>query len=215
MSEIVVKIDIMKTSKKYGDGKILPIIKAGNQILMELLMTPMEENLRSDNEEYRQISLNLLATSYRNKGAGLAAPQIGLRIRMFVMTIHPTSRYPAIPEIPDEVVISPWIISVSNQLTTLVEGCLSIPGFYAAVTRPESIEVSYLSFDFKTGKFKNTKKRLNGFAARVFQHEYDHTNGILFPSRVKNWKFCAAEDNRDMLRTRIETGTADFPFSLL
>ncbi len=196
----------MKIPNKYSESDILTIVKAGKKILTSQTRALFPENFVKGQSSLTGIALSLLATSYHHEGAGLAAPQINFDLSMFVMTIHPTSRYPDAPTIEDTVVVSPHILGASNEQVTLVEGCLSIPGFYAAVTRPKSIQATYYEFNCKTGKLKKVIKNLDGFAARVFQHEYDHTQGILFPARVQNWEYCASEENRGTLSDSVKFG---------
>lgn len=113
----------------------------------------------------------MFAIMYNNNGVGLAAPQIGLSIAMFVMD----------PMITDgkRVVINPSITHFSNEQISMIEGCLSIPDVSLPVTRPKSIIVKYQDL---SGKI--IEEELSGYPARIFQHEIDHLNGILFTERV-------------------------------
>ncbi|MES2471100.1 MAG: peptide deformylase [Patescibacteria group bacterium] len=203
---------IMKIPTEYNKGKILPIVKAGNPGLTA--PNNAEVSVREATRRwFQKTALNMLKTSYHYEGAGIAAPQVGIDLRMFALTIHPSSRYPQAPDMPDMIILNPRIVGFSNKLSTIVEGCLSIPGFYAAVTRPESITVDFLLFNHKTGETTRVAKRtLNGFAARVFQHEYDHTIGVLFPTRVTDWSYCAVEETKPRLRKLVEkAGHLIFP----
>jgi peptide deformylase len=113
----------------------------------------------------------------RNNGIGLAAPQVGIRKRFFIVKIA---------EGNIRVFINLQILATSNELSTHEEGCLSIPGIYSEVVRPESVEVQ--AFNEKGKPFTLNAK---GLLARVIQHEYDHLEGILFIDRLdekKRWR---------------------------
>ncbi|HJJ56201.1 MAG TPA: peptide deformylase [Methanocorpusculum sp.] len=111
-------------------------------------------------------------------GVGLAAPQIGISQRFFVMNIDNRIRK----------VINPEILSMSNTQIDIEEGCLSFPGIHQLVRRPTDIKVKYqtISGDYKT-------ESLRGYDARVFQHEYDHLNGVLFLDRVNPSKMISVK----------------------
>ena len=109
------------------------------------------------------------------RGIGISAPQVGLSIRLFLIDLTPYHEEdPSIPNIK-KVFINPNIINESGQDVNHNEGCLSIPGVREDVSRKSQIKVSY--FD---DKFNSYNEDIDGVYARVFQHEYDHLNGILF-----------------------------------
>lgn len=112
-------------------------------------------------------------------GVGLAAPQVGINLRFFIMCPAPNERYPDAPEIPWEVVINPRIIRQSIEMQSAFEGCLSIAGFRGSIARPLEIEVAYTN-----ASHQQISGKLNGFLARVFLHEYDHLDGVLYPDRL-------------------------------
>lgn len=125
--------------------------------------------LDSDRDRIGNIVSGMFAAMYRAPGIGLAAPQIGISLRMFVMDLGPdNAREP-------HVLINPKIIAVSQDLATREEGCLSLPGQYAEVTRPAWITTVY---EDEVG----TKRRIeaDGLLAACIQHEIDHLDGILF-----------------------------------
>ena len=108
-------------------------------------------------------------------GIGISAPQIGLSIRLFLIDLTPYhNEDPSIPNIK-KVFINPKIISESGLDNTHNEGCLSIPGIREDINRKSQIKIQY--FD---EKFNSVCDEIDGMFARVFQHEYDHLNGILF-----------------------------------
>ena len=119
----------------------------------------------------------LLAT----KGEGVAAPQLGTLLRLFMMPAsQPGDVY---------VVVNPTILRASRALTTDWEGCLSVPGYTGLVTRPRSVRVAY-----ETLQGVRKEKHLTGFAARCFQHELDHLDGRLYTERVKKGSLVDVSD---------------------
>ncbi|MFW5426473.1 MAG: peptide deformylase [Methylophagaceae bacterium] len=115
------------------------------------------------------------------QGAGIAAPQVGISERFFIMSSKPNERYPHAPDMEPVVIINPKIISHSDERVDDWEGCLSIPGLRALVPRYSSVTVSHL-----TRHGENIETEYSGFIARIFQHEIDHLNGKLFLDRVEN-----------------------------
>lgn len=118
--------------------------------------------------------------TYENiQGLGIAAPQVGIDSRMFYMSSMPCPLYPDAPVYPATLIINPVILGKSKKLMTNWESCLSISGYYGLVPRHEWVRVEYT-----TAEGDRVKKFFEGFLARIFQHEYDHINGILFPARI-------------------------------
>lgn len=121
----------------------------------------------------------LIRCGQENLGVGIAAPQVGRSLRLFIMAPRPNPRYPDAPEMEATAVINPEILRVSQEVETGWEGCLSVPGFRGQV--PRSLEID-VAFTDRTGKER--AERFNGFMARLFQHEFDHLEGILYPERL-------------------------------
>lgn len=136
-------------------------------------------NLTSKHNQ--QVFLELLDFVVEKQGMGIAAAQVGIAQRFFIMSSHPNSRYPNAPEMAPTVVINPEIIWASDCLSKDWEGCLSVPGIRGLVPRHEEIEVRYT---LANNDLVETK--LTGFLARVFQHELDHLNGMVFIDRVES-----------------------------
>jgi peptide deformylase len=114
-------------------------------------------------------------------GVGIAAPQLGIAQQLMIVASRPTPRYPQAPEMPPTVMMNPQILDRSIEMEKGWEGCLSVPGLRGLVPRHTAITVSY---EDRAG---NTQQQdLSGFIARVFQHEYDHLQGIVFVDRVEN-----------------------------
>lgn len=123
----------------------------------------------------------LLAFVIEKGGMGIAAPQVGISRRFFILSSHPNARYPYAPDVPPFVVINPEILTHADTTTKDWEGCLSLPGIRGLVPRYDWIEVRYLTREGKT-----IETRYEGFLARVFQHEFDHTEGRVFIDRVES-----------------------------
>lgn len=122
---------------------------------------------------------DLLATAADADGAGLAAPQIFEPLALFVITSSPSPRYPDAPRREPMVVINPDIIRYSDEMEDGWEGCLSIPGLRGLVPRHRRISVRYVN---RRGDL--CEEELEGFVARVFQHEFDHLRGVVFIDRL-------------------------------
>jgi len=132
-------------------------------------------------QSYQTLFDNLLAFVIERKGAGIAAPQVNISERFFIMSSKPTVRYPNAPEMEPIVIINPEIINHSDEMVKDWEGCLSIPGIRSLVPRYSSVTVKFTS---RFGDVVETD--YSGFIARVFQHEIDHLNGVVFLDRVEN-----------------------------
>lgn len=131
---------------------------------------------------------DLLATVGKVNGVGLAAPQISQSKRIFIIASHPNPRYPNAPFMEPTAVINPVILSHTGDLVKDWEGCLSIPGIRALVPRYAEVTVSYTD---RTGT--SVKRRFTDFIARIFQHENDHLDGILFLDRITSSKEIISE----------------------
>lgn len=126
----------------------------------------------------------------QSAGIGLAAPQVGLPYRMFVMR-----------SIPKLAIFNPKIVWTSDKEVEMEEGCLSFPGLGIRVFRPDSIRTRFTSPNGIT-----ETKLFNGLTARVFQHEYDHLDGVCFTSKVSKLKLDMYERKRKKLAKKIEQG---------
>jgi peptide deformylase len=126
--------------------------------------------------EIRQLAKEMLQTMYSEQGIGLAAPQVAVNKQLIVIDCEPDNAAHS-----PIILINPVIKTRSRDICVIQEGCLSIPGVYLDVTRPEAIEVSYKD---EQGRPQNIKA--SGLLARVIQHEMDHLNGVLFVDRVQN-----------------------------
>ena len=158
---------------------ILPIYAYGHHVLKK---PGLEVNI--DDPLLPQLIADMWESMYNAKGIGLAAPQVGRSLRMFLVDTAQIEREDDdLEEGVKDVFINPNIIEETGEFWSYEEGCLSIPKLTGDVERQESVTIEYLdaSFDKKVATFA-------GMNARVIQHEYDHIEGILFTERLKPLK---------------------------
>jgi peptide deformylase len=115
-------------------------------------------------------------------GAGLAAPQIGMPLRVVIFGVKSNPRYPGIDDVPDTVLINPVLTPLSDEIEDGWEGCLSVPGMRGWV--PRFLRLKYSGFDEQGQRFE---REVEGFHARVVQHEVDHLDGVLYPMRIRDF----------------------------
>jgi peptide deformylase len=154
---------------------ILPIDLYGNSVLRK-----ESEEITADYPDLKQLIDNMFETMYNADGIGLAAPQVGLSIRLLVIDLAPLKEDN--PELAQfkRVMINPIMLEVSEEELVGSEGCLSIPGISEDVPRSQWIKIQYYDEDFNLHV-----EEFEDFKARVIQHEYDHLEGILFTDRIK------------------------------
>jgi len=154
--------------------KALTIIEAGNPILRKKARPILASQVCS--KKVVLIARHLIHASKRFGGVGISAPQIGLSLQIALINIGPTKRRPHLKKFGPEIMINPIISFPSrNRKATDWEGCLSIPGVFGLVTRPNKVRVKYID-----GEGLRKDRIFSGFESRVVQHEYDHLKGILF-----------------------------------
>jgi peptide deformylase len=156
-------------------NKIRQISEIGNPILRQR----SDAVINITDPQIDNLILDLIATAHAANGVGIAAPQIASSLRLFIVASRPSPRYPSAPKMEPTAMINPQIVDRSGDLVSGWEGCLSVPGVRGLVLRDREIEVKYLT---KYGEL--VQQELSGFVARIFQHELDHLDGILFPDRV-------------------------------
>ncbi len=132
--------------------------------------------------ELAELLQDLRDTMAHLNGAGLAAPQIGVGLRVVIFGVHANPRYPDAEEVPDTVLINPVLEPLSAEVEEGWEGCLSVPGMRGWVPRWRTLR--YRGFDQKGNVFE---REVDGFHARVVQHECDHLDGILYPMRIRDF----------------------------
>ena len=128
------------------------------------------------NQEIKDIIEQMFFTMYEEKGIGLAATQVNIQKRLIVIDVSENRDKKLF-------LINPEIISLSDDLDTMEEGCLSVPGFYESVSRPKTVKVSSLDFNNQLIEFE-----ANGLLATCIQHEIDHLNGKLFVDHISALK---------------------------
>lgn len=153
------------------------ILTVGHPFLRERAREVSVEELRSP--EVQQVVEDLIDTMRHANGAGIAAPQIGVGLRIATIEVNQNPRYPYKPRIPLTIVVNPVIEFLDGETVEINEGCLSVPNMRGAVSRYVNIRVRWLDRD---GVGHEEIKR--GLTAGTFQHECDHLDGKLFLDRV-------------------------------
>lgn len=151
------------------------------QIGDSVLRSPIQSEITSINREILNLIDSLTTTAIVKKGVGIAAPQISQPYRLFIMASHPSDRYPHAPKMSPTAMINPRILHHEAEILKDWEGCLSVPDIRGLVPRYRQIKVEYTT---RLGEIKQAI--LTDFLARIFQHELDHLDGILFIDRVEN-----------------------------
>jgi peptide deformylase len=146
-----------------------------HQLGDKVLRQPAKRVTKID-DELRETARKMLQTMYSQDGIGLAAPQVGINKQLVVVDCELED-----PDAPPYVLINPEIKQFGRVLAQDQEGCLSVPGVFADVMRPDTIVVSYKD---EFGRLQ--KLEADGLLARVIQHEIDHLNGVMFVDRVDN-----------------------------
>lgn len=158
---------------------MLPITAYGHPILKK-----KGEEITKDYPGLQQLIADMFETMYESHGVGLAAQQVNLAIRLFVIDAHPFNKEFPEAEGFKKVFINAHIVRSEGELCEFEEGCLSIPGINEFVSREPIIYMSYYDENFNFHK----EEKFEGVQARIIQHEYDHNDGILFVERLPNFK---------------------------
>jgi len=151
---------------KMGDPLLLKVAEPVNDFKSHTL-----KNLIEDMQD----------TMHSLNGAGLAAPQIGVSLRVVIFGVKKTPRYPDAEEVPYTVLINPKLTFLDEDMENGWEGCLSVPGMRGLVPRFKKLR--YQGYDLNHNLIDRT---VSDFHARVVQHECDHLDGILYPMRIKD-----------------------------
>jgi len=139
--------------------------------------------------ELRQLLSDMDDTMRALNGAGIAAPQIGVSLRVVIFEVTHNPRYPQAEPVPYTVLINPVLDPLGDEQDEAWEGCLSVPGLRGLV--PRHTNLRYRGFDLDGQPIDRT---VTGFHARVVQHEVDHLDGILYPLRVADMRLFGFED---------------------
>lgn len=156
---------------------IYPILKMGDPRLFRASDAIQE----FDTPALHQLVADMFETMQHANGAGLAAPQIGVNLQLVIFGFKQNPRYPDAPNVPETVLINPVLTHLSDETDDAWEGCLSVPGMRGLV--PRWSRLRYEGFDQYGQKIS---RDVDGFHARVVQHETDHLHGVLYPMRIKD-----------------------------
>lgn len=154
-----------------------PVLRYGDPRLLEpsVAITHFEPGCLDD------LLVDLWDTMAARGGVGIAAPQIGEFVRVVVFGMEASERYPSAPPVPRTVLVNPVIEALDDTVEEAWEGCLSVPGMRGLVRRHQRIR--YSGLDERGQPFS---RDVEGFHARVVQHECDHLDGVLYPMRVRD-----------------------------
>ena len=157
---------------------IRSVLRMGDPRLLEISKSIAE----FDTPELHALVTDMRETMASLDGAGLAAPQIGVPLRMVIFGVRENPRYPGAAEVPETVLVNPIITPLGSELEDGWEGCLSVPGLRGLVPRLRRLR--YEGAD----QYGNPISRdVEGFHARVVQHECDHLDGVLYPMRIRDF----------------------------
>lgn len=153
---------------------ILPVYVYGQPVLRKVA-----EDISIDYPDLKELIDNMFETMYKADGVGLAAPQIGLSIRVVVIDLNVyADEYPEFKDFK-RAYINPHIIEADGEEVSMEEGCLSLPGIHESVKRKSKIRVKYLDENFV-----EHDEVIEGYLARVMQHEFDHLDGKMFIDHI-------------------------------
>ncbi|MGA2552412.1 MAG: peptide deformylase [Burkholderiaceae bacterium] len=158
---------------------IREILRMGDPRLLRVSRPVLE----FDTPELHALIEDMFETMAAAQGAGLAAPQIGVDERIVIFGFGNNERYPQADPIPPTVLINPELTPLTDALEPGWEGCLSVPGMRGVV--PRIARLRYRGFDPYGQEFE---REVEGFHARVVQHEVDHLDGILYPMRITDFR---------------------------
>jgi peptide deformylase len=160
------------------------VLRMGHPVLRQVA-APVE---RFDRELAALVS-DMDETMRSLSGAGIAAPQIGVSLRVVIFELLENPRYPHVSPVPYTVLVNPVLTPLGEEQEEGWEGCLSVPGMRGLV--PRFHRLRYQGFDLQGAPIDRT---VEGFHARVVQHEVDHLDGILYPQRIRDLRSFGFED---------------------
>jgi peptide deformylase len=156
---------------------IKPVLRMGDARLWHVA----KPVINFDTHQLHDLLVDMRDTMRAMNGAGLAAPQIGVGLRVVIFGVQHNPRYPDATAIPETVLINPHITPLGDAIEEDWEGCLSVPGLRGLV--PRHAHIRYQGVDEYGDEIDHT---VSGFHARVVQHECDHLDGILYPMRIRD-----------------------------
>lgn len=154
------------------------ILKMGDPRLLRVA-EPVTE---FDTPAMRELIADMFDTMHDANGAGLAAPQIGVNLQLVIFGFKQNLRYPDAPQVPETVLINPVLTPLADDMEEGFEGCLSVPGLRGSVPR-----YTRLRYEGVDQHQQPIRRDVEGFHARVVQHEVDHLLGILYPARIRDF----------------------------
>lgn len=164
---------------------VVPVLRMGHPVLKQVAR-PVE---RYGSDELRSLVRDMDDTMRAMNGAGIAAPQIGVSLRVVMFEVTANPRYPHAEAVPYTVLVNPVLTPIGTDMDEGWEGCLSVPGLRGLV--PRYTRLRYQGYDPNGQPIDRT---VVGFHARVVQHEVDHLDGILYPMRIRDLRNFAFED---------------------
>ncbi len=156
---------------------VKPVLRMGDVRLLQV----SQPVAHFDTPELHTLIADMEDTMQALNGAGLAAPQIGVLLRVVIFGIAANPRYPDAEPVPQTVLVNPVITMMDAEMEEGWEGCLSVPGMRGLV--PRHLRLRYQGFDAQGAGIDRT---VDGFHARVVQHECDHLDGVLYPMRIRD-----------------------------
>lgn len=157
------------------------VVTINDQTKEELILHEVAKSItKFGNAELKNLVEHMFEVMVAHNGAGLAAPQIGISMRIFVYGFNFNPRYPDAPPVPKTVIINPEIIWRSEEMVLLEEGCLSVPGKRILISRHKSVIITCMNMEGV-----QYEKTVSDFEARIVQHEIDHLNGVLIDNYEK------------------------------
>ncbi|NBV74564.1 MAG: peptide deformylase [Methylococcaceae bacterium] len=160
------------------------VLQLGNPLLRQIA-TPVTV---FNSPEFLDCLSSMQTLMESGNGVGIAAPQIGVAMQIVIVASRPTNRYPDAPEMPATILCNPQLEILDPTLIKGWEGCLSVPGIRALVPRYQAIRVR-----FQDREGKSQQIDLKDFPARVFQHEFDHLQGLVYLDRIESSRDIVAE----------------------
>jgi len=157
----------------------MPILRQIAQLGQPVLREPAQPIVNPRDPAIQALIDDMLATVADANGVGIAAPQVFEPLALFIVASRPNPRYPHAPEMEPTAMLNPELLWASNETEPGWEGCLSVPGVRGVVRRNRRVGVRYLT---REGEIR--EEEYEGLLARVFQHEFDHINGLVFLDRT-------------------------------
>lgn len=160
---------------------IKEVLHLGNQQLLRV-SEPIKDIL-AEQKFLKELRGDMYDTMQHYKGVGIAAPQIGVNVRVILFGFDKNPRYPNEASVSETLLINPTYTVLSEETVPGMEGCLSVPGLRGSVRR--FLHIHYTGYSLNNEKIERT---VSGFHARIIQHECDHLDGILFPFKIDDYQ---------------------------